>query len=127
MFFVFCRKCFAAKKKKKSIIHAEKSREREKIGSLFYAVEREGKNLRAPKFLDRSSEEARNAHTRARTHRNHLKIERTTRNTKHHGRTRRRGIRKRTGGTSLLFSSFPLLSILKRKHATDIVEQTRRL
>lgn len=126
MFFVFCLVFCRQKEKKEHPRRKQKRAEREKIGS-FYAVEREGKNLRAPKFLDRSSEEARNAHTRARTHRNHLKIERTTRNTKHHGRTRRRGIRKRTGGTSLLFSSFPLLSILKRKHATDIVEQTRRL
>ena len=103
----------------------QKRAEREKIGS-FYAVEREGKNLRAPKFLI-ALQKKHETHTRARTHHNHLKIERTTRNTKHHGRTRRRGIRKRTGGTSLLFSSFPLLSILKRKHTTDIVEQTRRL
>ena len=124
MFFVFCL-VFCRQKEKKE--HPRRKEQREKKIGSFYAVEREGKNLRAPKFLDRSSEEARNAHTRARTHRNHLKIERTTRNTKHHGRTRRRGIRKRTGGTSLLFSSFPLLSILKRKHTTDIVEQTRRL
>ena len=104
--FCFLSVFFFAKKKKKSILQ-KRAEMREKIGSFLCRRKRRQKPTH-PKFLI-ALQKKRTTHTHfcARTHHNHLKIERFTRNNKHHGRTRRRSIRKRTHGTSsiLFFSS----------------------
>ena len=103
MFFVFCLFCvFFGQKEKKE--HPCRKEQREKKLVHIRASKEKAKTYKNK--VDRASEEAHDAHTRARAHIVIIKIERTTRNnTKHHGTRFCRSIRKRTGTSSVLFFS----------------------
>jgi hypothetical protein len=103
MFFVFCLLCFFWPKRKKRASICRKEQREKKVVHTRGASKEKAKTYKNK--VDRASEEAHDAHTRARAHIVIIKIERTTRNNKHHGTRFRRSIRKRTGTSSILFFS----------------------